>query len=402
MRIAIIGAGFSGMLAAYLLEKENFQVTLYEKEEKLGGHCQTLVHKDLYIELGTVFCLCDDIKALLVELGIDFSERFSYRNFIDENYQSVEQMSREQVSSLMDELEKLKHILNQFPNAFHPNHYGTVYEELKISLDSFLKIHGLTTISEAIAPHLSSFGFGNIKDLPAFYAFSVFDFKTINAFIRGEKLLFIDKGFSEVIQKLSKHISDIRYGMEITSILPIANKVLIETAFGTEEYDKVLVSTKLPSGIIKDAYFSALMDRIETHAFMTCAYKVKGKNNVTTYFKAHLGQKNKLQFFHAFKQQQKTVLVAYAYGQITKNLVQQMTTDIEKIGIRVKHLIAVKQWQIFPHFKPPYLSQTVYSDLFYHQKNSNILFIGSLITKPAVASLYRSVKHTIASLHVHS
>ena len=40
-RIAIIGAGISGLSAAYLLHKDN-QVTLYEKAERLGGHTRTI------------------------------------------------------------------------------------------------------------------------------------------------------------------------------------------------------------------------------------------------------------------------------------------------------------------------------------------------------------------------
>ena len=40
-RIAIIGAGISGLSAAYVL-RERYDVTLYEKESRLGGHARTL------------------------------------------------------------------------------------------------------------------------------------------------------------------------------------------------------------------------------------------------------------------------------------------------------------------------------------------------------------------------
>ena len=41
MKIAIIGSGISGMAAAYLLNK-NHDVTLYEKNDYIGGHSNTL------------------------------------------------------------------------------------------------------------------------------------------------------------------------------------------------------------------------------------------------------------------------------------------------------------------------------------------------------------------------
>lgn len=42
MRIAIIGGGASGMVTAYLLDKEGHQVTVFERQPMLGGHIRTL------------------------------------------------------------------------------------------------------------------------------------------------------------------------------------------------------------------------------------------------------------------------------------------------------------------------------------------------------------------------
>jgi uncharacterized protein len=42
MKIAIIGGGASGMVTAYLLDKQGHQVTVFERESSLGGHIRTL------------------------------------------------------------------------------------------------------------------------------------------------------------------------------------------------------------------------------------------------------------------------------------------------------------------------------------------------------------------------
>jgi uncharacterized protein len=42
MKIAIIGGGASGMVTAYLLDKQGHQVTVFEREPMLGGHIRTL------------------------------------------------------------------------------------------------------------------------------------------------------------------------------------------------------------------------------------------------------------------------------------------------------------------------------------------------------------------------
>lgn len=42
MKIAIIGGGASGMVTAYLLDKQGHQITVFEREPMLGGHIRTL------------------------------------------------------------------------------------------------------------------------------------------------------------------------------------------------------------------------------------------------------------------------------------------------------------------------------------------------------------------------
>jgi uncharacterized protein with NAD-binding domain and iron-sulfur cluster len=42
MKIAIIGGGASGMVTAYLLDRQGHQVTVFERESMLGGHIRTL------------------------------------------------------------------------------------------------------------------------------------------------------------------------------------------------------------------------------------------------------------------------------------------------------------------------------------------------------------------------
>lgn len=398
MRIAIIGAGFSGMLAAYLLEKKGIDVTVYEKEQVLGGHCRTLINKDLHVELGTVFSFSEHIKELLLELNLPYSERFTYRNFVDESFEKVEHLSHKDVALLIEELSRLESILSKYSISEKNFGYGAIHEDLLMPLSSFLDFYNLNTVSQVIAPYLSSYGFGNIHELQAYYAFNIFNIDTIHAFIRGDKLLFVDNGISQIIYKLSKNISDIRYGIEVKNIEYSGEKIKIETSFDSEYFDKVLITCKLPRAVIKDEFYNRVMSQIDTNPYITCAYEAKDKNIVTTYYKANLGKIGKIQFFHTYKQKDKTILVAYAYGKITVDMVNEITQDIIKSGIDVKHLITAKQWYIFPHIKKEHLSPTFYKDIMNHQMNSNIYLIGSLVSKPSFSNLYASVKSFISDL----
>jgi uncharacterized protein len=81
MKIAIIGGGASGMVTAYLLDRQGHQVTVLEREPILGGHIRTLNQNvqpnhsdcDLVLENGviefpTVF---HNFMALMNELGVE-------------------------------------------------------------------------------------------------------------------------------------------------------------------------------------------------------------------------------------------------------------------------------------------------------------------------------------------
>lgn len=396
MHVAIIGAGFSGMLSAYLLEKKGIEVTVYEKEAVLGGHCRTLLNRDLVVELGTVICFSQHIKELLLELDISYSERFTYRNFLDEDFRKVEHLSHEEILSLMEELPRLEGLIKAYSCTEKSHNYGKI-TDLMIPLSEFLMKHNLNTIGQVIAPHLSSYGFGSIDEIQAYYALNVFDVKTIYSFIKGDKLLFVDEGMSEIIRKLSRNISDIRYSVVVRNIESQGEKVRIDTDFDSSVYDKVLITTKLPNDVIKDSLYNELMKKIDTNPYITCAYEVENRNIVTTYYKANLGKKECIQFFHTYKEKDKTILVAYAYGTGDAPLVNQITEDIRKSGISVKHLITARQWYIFPHLKSGNLTEDFYWALTEHQKESSICLIGSLVSKPSISHLYVAVKEFIGT-----
>lgn len=395
MKVAVIGAGFSGMLAAYLLEKEGIDVTIYEKQEYIGGHCQTIVSKNVYTELGTVFSFSNNIKELLIELQVDYREYFIYKNYVDENYNCVEHMSQEDVSMLIKELDKLKIILSRYPESLNSINFGYIHQDLMVSFREFAKKHQLKYICQIITPFLSSFGLGSIDDLQAYYIFKVFDLNTLYSFIRGDKLLSFNKGTSELITKLSQNISDIRYSLEVKNVEVIDDKVKVEAPYGSEYFDKVLITTKLPRDVIKDKLYNKLMKKIETNPFIAVAYEVHNKDLATTYYKANLGKKDKIQFFFSSRQNDRTTLVAYAYGTINKELVAGITKDLENFGVQIKQLITVKQWYIFPHLKEENLTQDFYKDINDRQKTSNICLIGSLVTEPSIDNLYVSVKNSV-------
>lgn len=399
MKVAVIGAGFSGLLAAYLLEKEGIEVTIYEKEQVLGGHCKSITSKDIFIEIGTIFSFSNHIKELLIELNIDYCERFTYKNFIDENFKSIEQIPRENIESLVMELTRYQNIIKKYTNSFTNHNYGYIHEDLLISFAEFTRIHKLPNIKKLINPFLSAFGFGDIENIQAYYIIKTFDNDSMNSFLHGNQLIFFNKGTSELINKLSENITDIRYSLEVQAIEKINDKIKVETVYGQDFYDKVLISSKLEKDVIKDSFYNKKITKIRTNHYNSIIYEIYNLDLVTTYFQANLGVKNKIQFFYISKKNNRNFLTAFTYGNINKTVIDSIASDLIKLDIHIKKLVTVKQWDIFPHLSNEDLTTTFYHELNIKQLNcDNIQLIGSLITEPSIDKIYLSVKESIKKI----
>jgi len=72
MNVAIIGGGIGGLMSALLLSKHGFNVTIYEKESRLGGRLAFVEKDGFRIDQGpTIVLLPNMLQTFLDEAGID-------------------------------------------------------------------------------------------------------------------------------------------------------------------------------------------------------------------------------------------------------------------------------------------------------------------------------------------
>ncbi|CAN6486172.1 unnamed protein product [Victoria cruziana] len=121
MRVAVIGAGVSGLVAAYTLAKAGVDVVLYEKEDHLGGHAWTVRVDGTDVDLGfMVFngVTYPNMMELFETLGIDLQRsEMSFSVSLDGD-KGCEWGSRNGFSSLFA----------QKRNAFSPSFYRMLKE----------------------------------------------------------------------------------------------------------------------------------------------------------------------------------------------------------------------------------------------------------------------------------
>lgn len=72
MKVAVVGAGISGLAAAYELSKSGADVVVYEKEAYLGGHARTVNVDGVDLDVG--FMVFNQVSS--------FSLNFTFIYFI--------------------------------------------------------------------------------------------------------------------------------------------------------------------------------------------------------------------------------------------------------------------------------------------------------------------------------
>lgn len=89
MRVAVVGGGVSGLVSAYVLAKGGVEVVVYEKEEQLGGHANTVTIDGTSLDLGfMVFNRVSFLFSFIVSffhifIRLDFRKFHYILSFID-------------------------------------------------------------------------------------------------------------------------------------------------------------------------------------------------------------------------------------------------------------------------------------------------------------------------------
>ncbi|CAD5191288.1 unnamed protein product, partial [Musa acuminata subsp. malaccensis] len=128
MRVAVIGAGISGLASAYTLAKAGVDVVLYEKEDYLGGHAKTVTFDGVDLDLGfMVFnrVTYPNMVEFFETLGVDMElSDMSFSVSLDEG-KGCEWGSRNGLSGLFA----------QKTNALNPSFWRMIREIVKFKGD---------------------------------------------------------------------------------------------------------------------------------------------------------------------------------------------------------------------------------------------------------------------------
>ena len=266
LKIAVLGAGISGLGSAYLLSKKH-DVDLYEKDNRLGGHARTTQVKENNKTFGvdTGFLVFNNetyplLTKLFKELNVKIDNSDMSFAFWD------------QKSNLAYNGESLKGMFFQKRNILSYSHLRMIWDiikfnkkanndleikspDLELSLGEYLKDFSKYFKQRYIIPMGSSIWStptDKMNDFPA---------KTFLQFFKNHGLLGVDThhqwltvsgGSKNYVDKISQHISgDIIKNSDVISVKREDNRVVLIHSDNKESvYDKVIFAMHAPDALM--------------------------------------------------------------------------------------------------------------------------------------------------------
>ncbi len=252
-KVAVIGSGISGLTCAYLL-RNNHEITLFEKNDYLGGHTHT--HE---IEI-------DDLKTTVDTGFIVYNDR-TYPNFMkllrELDCTGVPtQMSfslRDEAADLEYNGHNLDSLFAQRRNIFRPSFWFMIRDILRfnkmartidpgeLSLDEFITNHGFSKIfaTRYLYPMAAAIWSTGDEAIGQFPIRSLIDFFINHGLVdlkNRPQWYVVEGGSNQYVKAMLPQLKDIRLSTEVKRIVRSASNVLIETEAKTETFDEVILA----------------------------------------------------------------------------------------------------------------------------------------------------------------
>lgn len=311
--VAIIGAGLSGLTSAWFLQKKGYNVTVFEKNSRVGGQILSEVidgglgAADLSkggdcskgngnpSELGgVVFFETSGIKDLATELDVPHSPYHSsglHRTMVKSGRSFgivIFALLKLTPIILLIELLLFSRILEKYPEIDTPGLFDHD-SDLYLPINEFALKNGFHGLAEIITKSfLVPYGYAYFTTMPAAYWF-----KALQGFSFGftpctEDFFYVFPcGFQSFLETVADHISTVHLGVEIMDINRYPNGTIevVGDDGSTGFFDQIVIASGLNA-------VSSIMDVSEEEQDLFS--RIKTFNYLTSYVKGNFEEDNPL------------------------------------------------------------------------------------------------------------
>jgi Flavin containing amine oxidoreductase len=250
-RICIVGAGASGLAAAYALEQRGYRhITMLERERRVGGKCRTIEHEGRAYELGAAALTFAyrNVRTLLAEAGLRTSLALT-QAFIDVEQGRTSNLPlalarARDFGSLGTQGARFARELWRHRRIRTPGFEG-VSEELAMPFETWCRTRHVELIGELMKPWSTAFGYGFFGEVPAAYMLKY-------ATLFGTPLFdVLEHGFGGLWQRVAAALrgTEVRLGVSIERVARADEGVHVETTEDSFDFDALVIACPLDEAL---------------------------------------------------------------------------------------------------------------------------------------------------------
>jgi uncharacterized protein len=259
MRIAVVGAGISGLSSAFYLQKAGHDVTLFEANSYFGGHTATVdVELDgVRAGVDTGFLVCNDrtypgLLALFLELDVELAN--SEMSFSVRDDRAGVEWSGSNLASLFAQPSNLVRpkFLRFLADIVRFNKLATALARSgdipAVSLKHYLSDNAFNAelFDWYLWPMVGSIWSSPRNDVLDFELAMLLRFCHNHGLLQvtnRPQWMTVRGGARNYVQKIITQMRDARLSTPVSKIIRNANGVAVELASKTEQFDKVVIAS---------------------------------------------------------------------------------------------------------------------------------------------------------------
>lgn len=376
-RIAIIGAGAAGLMAAETLKQKGYtQITIFERDSRAGGKCFSITHEGRSYELGAGIVASNNqtVLQLAKRFGVKVAPvDFGKSVLLDvKTGQPLPKKNWLKKLTLLYQLFFRYHRLTRtYQPAAQPG-FAQVNPELCLPFSAWAKKHKVELVAQELASFFTGFGYGYFDEIPAAYVLKYYSWETVKAFLNRDIYKFPDG-----IQHLWSTVAQQQQVLYDASIKKIQRAASVQITFEqknlstkTLEFDELILTSPLD----ESPFFLDVTEQ-EQHLFskiIYCDYRtfacwLKDFPQTSGYVPGnYTSSRAGHPVFWYQRYRDSNLYTFYVLGdwKITnEQILKNIERVVQQLGGSIERVHTTAQWKYFPHVTPEKMRDGFYDQL---------------------------------------
>lgn len=395
-KICIVGAGISGLSAAWFLKEKGYNnITILEKLDRVGGKCNSPTYKGLTYEMGAVMGAETQYHTILGIMDkLNFKgdgPKLNSKVYSHMNGEEIQGISEEEKPLLKEQMAKMKHLLQTKYKGYNLPGNAETHPDLKETFYDFCVKNEIPLCMKLWLCPFTSYGYGYFNLVPAVYVLKYIDWETMEDGI-NKRVMTWGEGTQTLCERIAESLDrKPRLTTNIEKVERKNEKVYVYTEFGKEEYDKIIFTSPLQDlhmYVDTTEEENELFSKIIIQDYKIYACTVENYSVHSGYYPGNMVQSRAghvMFYLSRWKEDKEQVVTFYILADPQQNIGEKecrehLEDDLKKFNINLKDIIMHKTWRYFPHICPDEMKKGWYEKVEDRQGLLNTFYGGEIMS----------------------